>query len=227
MVGERGEAHAAGRVEHGVHGEHQADDAGDGGGELGGAQAGILREGLEHIVQDVLLLADKRQAAGDIDVEGDPDAPKHGLPENLRAAYMRGHGIVDPVGRTLDEQETEEHHHRINHGEDEEHVDQPHRADQVLHQRAGDGLGQAEAGDGDAGGEALVVGEPKHQVLDRSQITDAQADAHDRAITDEHARQEVQGDAHARAGEADHEADHGDECGFLDVLLHHGAGECG
>ena len=73
----------------------------------------------------------------------------------------------------------------------------------------------------------LVVGEPKHQVLDRSQITDAQADAHDRAITDEHARQEVQGDAHARAGEADHEADHGDECGFLDVFLHHWPGKRG
>ena len=66
MVGERGEAHAAGRVEHGVHGEHQADDAGDGGGELGGAQAGIRAGSLEHIVQDVLLLADEGQAAGDI-----------------------------------------------------------------------------------------------------------------------------------------------------------------
>ena len=35
------------------------DDAGDGGGKLGGAQVGILREGPEHIVQDVLLLADE------------------------------------------------------------------------------------------------------------------------------------------------------------------------
>ena len=52
-------AHAASRVEHGVHGEHQSDDAGDGGGKLGGAQVGILREGPEHIVQDVLLLADE------------------------------------------------------------------------------------------------------------------------------------------------------------------------
>ncbi len=103
----------------------------------------------------------------------------------------------------------------------------PTSADEIFHQWAGNGLGQAEAGDGDAGGEALVVGEPKHQVLDRSQITDAQADAHDRAITDEHARQEVQGDAHARAGEADHEADHGYECGFLDVFLHHWPGKRG
>ena len=32
---------------------------------------------------------------------------------------------------------------------------------------------------------------------------------------------------HARAGEADHEADHGDECGFLDVFLHHWPGKRG
>ena len=75
--------------------------------------------------------------------------------------------------------------------------------------------------------QGTCFGEPKHQVLDRSQITDAQADAHDRAITDEHARQEVQGDAHAHGGEADHEADHGYECGFLDVFLHHWPGKRG
>lgn len=136
-------------------------------------------------------------------------------------------GSVHPAGRTLDEQEADEHHHRVDRGEDEEHADPGQPCDEIFHQWAGNGLGQAEAGDGDAGGEALVVGEPKHQVLDRSQITDAQADAHDRAITDEHARQEVQGDAHARAGEADHEADHGDECGFLDVFLHHWPGKRG
>ena len=86
VVGECGEAHAASRVEHGVHGEHQSDDAGDGGGKLGGVQVGILREGLEHIVQDVLLLADEGQAAGDVDIEGYPDAPEHGLLEDCLAA---------------------------------------------------------------------------------------------------------------------------------------------
>lgn len=86
VVGECGEAHAASRVEHGVHGEHQSDDAGDGGGKLGGAQVGILREGPEHIVQDVLLLADEGRAAGDVDIEGYPDAPEHGLLEDCLAA---------------------------------------------------------------------------------------------------------------------------------------------
>lgn len=31
VIGQRGEAHAAGGVEHGIHGEHQTDNAGNGG----------------------------------------------------------------------------------------------------------------------------------------------------------------------------------------------------
>ena len=74
------EAHAASRVEHGVHGEHQSDDAGDGGGKLGGAQVGILREGPEaHRCRMSFSWLMRGQAAGDVDIEGYPDAPEHGL----------------------------------------------------------------------------------------------------------------------------------------------------
>ena len=55
VVGECGEAHAASRVEHGVHGEHQSDDAGDGGGETWRASGWqLLRKALSTSCSDVL-----------------------------------------------------------------------------------------------------------------------------------------------------------------------------
>lgn len=96
---------------------------------------------------------------------------------------------------------------------------------QPLHDRACDGLGQTESRDGDAGGEPLVVGEPQHQVLHRRQIADAQPDAHDHAIEDEHAGEPSRRDTGSGAGEPTDEADRRYQSRFLDVLFDEGSKE--
>ena len=104
-------------------------------GEIGRGETGVLGEGGEHVVQDVLLLADERQAAGDVDVEGDPNAPEHRFFEDRNTADVRGGRVIRPSCGPFDEQESEEHHHRVHGGEHKEHVHQADRANQVFHER--------------------------------------------------------------------------------------------
>lgn len=96
MIGECGESDAPKRVEHRIHGEHRGDDARGSRGEGGRTQGGESRELAQHVVQDVLLLGDERQAAGDVDVEGDPDAPEHVFAQGRVPLLWRPPGSVKP-----------------------------------------------------------------------------------------------------------------------------------
>ena len=226
VVGQRGEPDTSGRVEHGVDGQDDADASRDGRGQLGRVQRCVLRKNGQRIMQDVLLLGDQCQTAGDVEVEGQPDRPEHRLLHDVATADAGLSGVHVSAG-TLDQRESQQHHHRIDGCEDVEHGRQSDGGDQPLHDRACDGLGQTESRDGDAGGETLIVGEPQHQVLHRRQITDAESDAHDHAIEDEHAGEPSRRDADSGAGESADEADRRDQGRFLDVLFDEGSKEGG
>ena len=177
-------------------------------------------------MQDVLLLGDQCQTAGDVEVEGQPDRPEHRLLHDV-AAVDAGLFGIHVSGWTLNQCETDQHHHRVYGGKNIEHGRQTNRGDQPLHDRACDGLGQTESRDGDAGGETLIVGEPQHQVLHWRQIADAQPDTHDYAIEDEHAGEPSRRDTGSGTGEPTDEADRRDQSRFLDVLFDEGSKEGG
>ena len=215
-VGPGGEAQATTGVEHGGDGGQQAHGAG---------QADALDDGL--------LLRDQRQAAGDVQVEHQPDADEGdglGLDHVHGAGLALASGGLMPAVGLLEQQVADEHHHEVHGGQDVEHLVDAGLAqvgEQGLHDGAGDGLGRAEARHGQTGGESLAVGEPQHQGLDRREVSGAQADAHDQAVADVDADQGDEAarmvaaveDEEARADHAQREADRGDQRGLVDVLL--------
>ena len=167
-----GEAEASARVEDGGYGGDYAGSA---------CQADTFH--------DHLLLGDQGQAAGDVDVEHKPDADivgdRPGLDDIHHAfALLRLIGLMPGIG-LLQQQMSREHHHKIHHGQNQEHLVDAAVAQIVqhgLHDGAGDGFRRAEACNRKAGGKAFPVLKPEHQGLHRGQIAGAQADAHDETV---------------------------------------------
>ena len=168
----------------------------------------------------------------DVQEEHEPDSEEdrvaeHGDQAEAVVLVLR----LAPFGRLAQEVVAEHHHEEVDGAKDVEHRRDAKVVLDELHEGRGNGLGQAEAHDGDSSGESLLLREPEHERLHGREIADAKPDAHDAAVEDVDADQrgKARGELNAEAGaeHADGEADAGEERGLVDVLLHHAPGEGG
>ena len=123
------------------------------------------------------------------------------------------------------------HHDKINSPQDIEHLGNAQPALNQLHDGGGDGLGQAEPHDGNAGGQPLLSLKPQHQGFYRGQIANAQANTHDTAVADKNTHQgrHPGGKLDTQPG-TDHaggEAEAGDQRGAVYIPFHHPPGKGG
>ena len=93
VVGQRGKAQSADRVEHRVNREDRADHTGGRGGEGSSIKPCEARHHRERIMQNVLLLRNQRKTTRDIEVEGEPDRPEHRAAHHRATPDTRGGGV--------------------------------------------------------------------------------------------------------------------------------------
>ena len=101
VVGQCGEPDTSGSIEHGIDGQDDADASRNGRGQLCRVQRRVLWKDGQRIMQDVLLLGDQCQAAGDVEVEGQPNRPEHRFSHDVATADAGLFGI-HVSGWTLD-----------------------------------------------------------------------------------------------------------------------------
>ena len=90
-----------------------------------------------------------------------------------------------PAGGLGEKKMADEHHNKVNHGQDQEHFVNAalsQRVKQSLHNRAGDCLGGAEACHCKSGGKTFTVLKPEHEGFHRREITGSKTDSHDEAV---------------------------------------------
>ena len=167
----------------------------------------------------------------DVEEEHEPDAEEDRVAEHGDQAEAVVFVLRLAPFRRLADEAVAEQHQEVDGAEDVEHRREAEAVLDELHEGRRDGLGEAEAHDGDARGEALAVGEPEHEGLDGREVADAEADAHDAAVedvdADEGERPPGVLDAQARAEHSYGEADARNKRGALDILLDHAPGERG